>query len=250
MGRFERGSELRSNVECKLNALFQREAGWSHPAPGDTLQVIESLLVSLIKPSESVLVPVYGPQGHTIAELCEQSGADAIVLEQKWGSAFEPEKIIRELRRRRPPLIVVAHEESGTGVRQPLEEIGRVCQELDILFVADCSATFGRVDVRSEEWHLDATIGTGYHIPALPASLTPVSYNERVLAKLQARHSGVLPFLQMRDEWSDLCKSDDETKRMLLSNYDANLTSLMNEGLAGIKQTGGIQNGPTAEHFE
>lgn len=227
MRRSKRGTELRIDVESKLSALFNREAGWSHPAPGDALQVVQSLLLSLIKPSESILVPVYGPRGHTIAELCEQSGADAIVLERDWGGAFEPEEITCELRRRRPSLVVIAHGEAVSGIRQPLEEIGRVCQELDILFIADCSATFGRVDVRAEEWYLDAAVGAKYQGSAVPASLTPVSYNERVLAKMKARHSVELPFLHMLKGWSDIWKSNDSSKRVLLSDYDATLASLM-----------------------
>jgi len=187
--------------ESAASALFQRRVGWSHPIACTVEEGMETLLRGLLRPSETVLALVNGPLGRRIAEVCERLGADVILMEQCWGDSMDSGEIEREIRRRKPALLTAAHGEWVTGQCQLLAQIGKVCEELDIRFVADCTATLGRMTVRSDEWYLDAAFGLIGTDAADTKGTAIVSYNDRILAKLLHRQWGSCPFLQLCDEW-------------------------------------------------
>ncbi|MCR2805504.1 aminotransferase class V-fold PLP-dependent enzyme [Paenibacillus soyae] len=202
---------IRCDIERMLNRLFQRDAGWSLPAVGRREEIMNALLGSLIRPSETVLVPVYGPRGRSIADLCERLGADPVVLEMAEADGFDLAGLENELRRRRPVLVAISHGEPLSGMSRSMEKIGSLCQELDILFVADCTATFGSTLVQAEKWHLDAAIGA-----PISRMVIPVSYNERALARMRHRSNVELPFLRMIDDWNSLLRENEEAGRLVL----------------------------------
>lgn len=215
---------LPSEIERMLNRLFQREAGWSHPAAGSHEEVMDAILASLIRPSETVLVPVYGPRGQSIADLCERIGADPVMLMKEGDETFDMDSLEIELRRRRPAAVVVSHGEPRSSGCREMEEIGCLCQELDILFVADCGATFGTIPVMAEKWHLDAAVGA----PILPAC-TPVTYSERALAKLLNRRNVEPPLLFYRDDWSKAGSDRDTAERQRLQELRARLEFMISK---------------------
>lgn len=190
--------------ERVASVLFQRRVGWSHPIAGTVGEGMAALLKGLLRPSETVLVLVNGPHGRHIADVCERLGADVMLMEQSWGDSIDSDEIEKELRRGKPALLAVAHGEWMTGRCQPLARIGKVCEELDIRFVADCSATLGRMPIRSEEWHLDAAVGLLGADAAGCEGTAIVSYNDRILAKLLHRRWEGCSFLQLCNDWRSL----------------------------------------------
>lgn len=182
-------------------ALFQRRIGWSHPIAGTVEEGMEALLKGLLQSSETVLVLVNGPLGRRIADSCERLGAAVILMERSWGDSIDIDEMERELRSVKPTLLAVAHGEWRTGRSQALARIGKVCEELDIRFIADCSATLGRMPIRSEEWRLDAAIGLLGADAAGREGTAIVSYNDRILAKMLHRSREGCSFLQLCNDW-------------------------------------------------
>ncbi|MHA6484298.1 aminotransferase class V-fold PLP-dependent enzyme [Paenibacillus sp. strain BS8-2] len=149
------------------------------PAGGDAVQW---LLKRMLRHSESVLVPIFGPDGERHADLCEKIGADVMTLEQKFGEVFDQETIIAELRQRKPSVLLIAHGDSRIGQLQPLYKLGRVCLELDILFLVDVSATSGIVPIHADEWYVDAILtGTASE---QSGKEQPLAINEQVAARI------------------------------------------------------------------
>ncbi len=56
---------------------------------------IEAAMVSLIRPGDRVLVPVFGRFGHLLAEIAERALAEVHTIEVPWGEVF-PVSTIRE----------------------------------------------------------------------------------------------------------------------------------------------------------
>lgn len=108
-------------------------------------------------------------------------------MEQEWGTVFEPEAVIRRMRETRPHLVAMVHGETSTGRVQPLSEVGRACRELDALFVVDAVATIGGMEVQTDAWMIDAVIGGTQKCLSVPSGMAPVTYNDRVEAKLHRR---------------------------------------------------------------
>ncbi len=108
-----------------------------------------------------MLVPVFGRFGHLLIEIGQRYGAEVHTMECEWGTVFKQDDIIAEMHQVKPKIVAMVHGETSTGRLQPLEKIGEACRALDALFIVDAVATIGGVEVKVDEWKIDAAIG-GY----------------------------------------------------------------------------------------
>lgn len=163
-----------------LRQLFQTENHWAYPVDGTSRSGIEAVLSSIIEPGDKVLVPVFGRFGHLLAEIAYRCGADVTKIECEWGTAFDQEEIIAEIKVVNPKIVALVHGETSTGIMQPLDKIGKFCRENDVLFVVDAVATLGGTDFRTDEWYVDAVITGTQKCLGVPTGMAPITYNDRI----------------------------------------------------------------------
>jgi (S)-ureidoglycine-glyoxylate aminotransferase len=170
-----------------IRELFQTKNHWAFPIDGTSRAGIEAVLGSIIEPGDRVLIPIYGRFGHLLTEIAERYGAEIYNIETEWGTVFYPQDIIREIDRVQPKIVAMVHGETSTGCMQPLKEIGEICRERDVLFVVDAVASIGGVDVKVDEWKIDAAIGGTQKCLSVPSGIAPITFNSRVEALLLQR---------------------------------------------------------------
>ena len=103
------------------------------------------------------------------------------------GTVFDPDDIIKEIKRVKPKIVAMVHGETSTGRLQPLKQIGEACRALDALFIVDAVATIGGVEVKVDEWKIDAAIGGTQKCLSVPSGMSPITYNDRVAAVIESR---------------------------------------------------------------
>lgn len=188
LGQFDpEFTSLMNDTMSMLREVFRTKNEWCFPIDGTSRSGLEAVLVSLIRPGEKVLVPIFGRFGHLLAEIAERCGAEVSTIETEWGTVFDPETVIHAIHRHQPHLVAIVHGETSTGQMQPLEDIGKACRELDILLVVDAVATIGGTPVETERWMLDAVIGGTQKCLSVPSGMAPVTYNSRVERKVLRR---------------------------------------------------------------
>ncbi|MDF2855034.1 MAG: aminotransferase [Neobacillus sp.] len=170
-----------------IRELFQTENHWAFPIDGTSRAGLEAVLGSMIEPGDKILIPIYGRFGHLLTEIAERYGAQIYNIETEWGTVFSPEEVIKEMDRVQPKIVALVHGETSTGCMQPLKEVGEACRERDIFFVVDAVATIGGVDVKVDEWKIDAAIGGTQKCLSVPSGLAPITFNSRVEALLLER---------------------------------------------------------------
>ncbi|MFB5758780.1 pyridoxal-phosphate-dependent aminotransferase family protein [Paenibacillus medicaginis] len=178
---------LMNETMSMLREVFRTGNEWCFPVDGTSRSGLEAVLVSLIRPGDRVLVPIFGRFGHLLAEIAERCGAEVSVMETEWGTVFDPEIVIQAIHRHKPQLVAIVHGETSTGQMQPLNEIGKACRELDILLVVDAVATIGGTPVETDQWMLDAVIGGTQKCLSVPSGMAPITYNSRVEQQLLSR---------------------------------------------------------------
>ncbi|WP_371361755.1 (S)-ureidoglycine--glyoxylate transaminase [Sporomusa rhizae] len=188
LGQFDpEFTDIMNETMDMLRQVFRNSNQWTFPVDGTSRAGIEAVLCSIIEPEDKVLVPIYGRFGHLMVEIAERYEADVVTLETEWGNVFDPETVIREIKKVRPKIVAIVHGETSTGCMQPLKEIGEVCRELDILFVVDAVATVGGTEVKVDEWKIDAAIGGTQKCLSVPSGMAPITFNDRVEALLRER---------------------------------------------------------------
>ena len=150
---------------------------------------IEAALVSLLAPGDRVLVPRFGRFGHLLVEIAERSGAEVHTIDVPWGQVFDPAAIEAAIREVRPKVLAVVHGDTSTTVAQPLDELGAICREHDVLFYSDTTATLGGNEFLTDAWGLDAVTAGLQKCLGGPSGSSPITLSERAVAVIESRKS-------------------------------------------------------------
>jgi (S)-ureidoglycine-glyoxylate aminotransferase len=148
---------------------------------------IEAALVSLIRPGDRVLVPVFGRFGHLLAEIAERALAEVHIIEVPWGQVF-PVSVIREaVERVQPHLLALVQGDTSTTMNQPLDEIGEICRAHGVLFYTDATASLGGNDFEMDGWGVDAATAGLQKCLGGPSGSAPLTLSERAVAVVRSR---------------------------------------------------------------
>lgn len=251
LGQFDpEFTHLMNETMEMLRELFATQNSWAYPVDGTSRSGIEAAMVSLIRPGERVLIPIFGRFGHLLHEIAERCGAEVSILEKPWGSVFEPDEVIAAMAAFKPHVVAIVHGETSTGRVQPLSRIGRACREMDALLIVDAVATIGGIPVNTDDWMLDAVVGGTQKCLSVPSGMAPITYNSRVEAKLMSRkrvergirtsdiQPGELSFV--RSNYLDLSMLQDYWSPLRL-NHHTEMTSMLyalREGLRLVLEEG------------
>jgi len=123
---------------------------------------------------EHILVPTCGAFSERHANVAERLGKDVDRLEYDWGEAIDPEDVREALETSDEGYDVVASvmNESSTGVRNPIEEIGDVVAEYpDTYFVVDAVSALGGDHVDIDAHGIDVIFASTQKAFAMPPGL-------------------------------------------------------------------------------
>jgi aspartate aminotransferase-like enzyme len=158
-------------------------------ATGSSTLIMESAVVSTAAAGVlSLTCGAFSERWHSIAR---GAGKAADRLSVPWGEAIDPELVRGALRRKRYDAVTVVHNETSTGVINPLAEIARaVREESDALILVDAVSSLAGAPVETDAWGLDVVLAGTQKALALPPGLAVFTLSERAAqraAKVERR---------------------------------------------------------------
>lgn len=173
--------ELLRQVMCTRNPL-------TFPVSGTGMAGMECIASNLVEPGDAVLVCVNGVFGGRMKDVMERCGATVHVVEVPWGETI-PHARIAEALDRNPGIKVVGivHAETSTGAHQPLEGLASIVHDRGALLVVDAVTSLGGHELRVDDWGIDALYSGTQKCLSCPPGLSPVTFGDRALARLDAR---------------------------------------------------------------
>ncbi len=150
---------------------------------------IEAAFVSLIKPGDVVLIPVFGRFGHLLREIAERCQADVRVIEREWGTVFTVAEIEAAIIEHKPVLLGIVHGDTSTTLAQPLDEIGPICEKHGVLFYSDVTASLAGNTFETDAWGLDAVTAGLQKCLAGPSGSSPITLSARAVEVINSRKS-------------------------------------------------------------
>ncbi|WP_431803534.1 pyridoxal-phosphate-dependent aminotransferase family protein [Microbacterium sp. bgisy203] len=148
---------------------------------------IEAAIVSLVRPGDRVLVPIFGRFGHLLAEIAERAMAEVHTIETDWGQVFPASVIEEAIVRVRPTLLALVQGDTSTTMLQPLEDIGEICARHGVLFYSDATASLGGNAFEADGWGLDAATAGLQKCLGGPSGSAPITLSERAVEVISAR---------------------------------------------------------------
>ncbi|WP_308066643.1 alanine--glyoxylate aminotransferase family protein [Microbacterium sp. F2E] len=148
---------------------------------------IEAAIVSLVRPGDRVLVPVFGRFGHLLAEIAERAQAEVHTIETEWGQVFPASVIEEAIVRVKPTLLALVQGDTSTTMNQPLEDIGAICARHGVLFYSDATASLGGNAFDADAWGLDAATAGLQKCLGGPSGSSPITLSERAVEVIRSR---------------------------------------------------------------
>jgi aspartate aminotransferase-like enzyme len=141
---------------------------------------LEAAVVNTLSPGDAVAAVSIGFFGDRLAEIARIYGADVTTLEFPAGQGADPERIRQHLRQRpETKAVLLTHNESSTGVTNPLREIASVVRQSEALLIVDAVSSIVGIDVRTDEWGLDVVVTASQKAWAAPPGLAMLSMSPR-----------------------------------------------------------------------
>jgi len=198
--------ELMDEIKVLLQYVFQTGNELTLPVSAPGSAGMEAVFTNLLEPGDTVVVCQNGVFGARMKENVERCGGTAVMVQDDWGKPVDPEKLESALRAN-PDAMAVAfvHAETSTGVRSDAKTLCALAHQFDCLAIVDAVTSLVGIELRVDDWGIDAVYsGTQKCLSCVPG-LSPVSFSERAVAHIGKRRQRVQSwFLDMNlimDYW-------------------------------------------------
>lgn len=167
---------------------------------------MESALVNVLSPGDTVACVVSGKFGERWAEMADAYGAKTERFTVEWGESVSVEKFeawLATLKKSgRPPQVLLSQAcETSTGALHPIREMAMALRRVlpETLFLVDAITALGALPLSMDDWDLDGVVGGSQKAFMLPTGLSFVSFSERAWAKIPSAKAPRFYF-DIRDE--------------------------------------------------
>ncbi|REL27623.1 alanine--glyoxylate aminotransferase family protein [Thalassotalea euphylliae] len=172
---------------ARYRQIFKTNNEWTFLIDGTSRAGIEAALLSMLRPGDKVLVPIMGRFGHLLAEIATRAQAEVHTIEVAWGEVFQPEQIEAAIKRVQPRVLAMVQGDTSTTMNQPLQDIGAICQQHDVLFYCDATASIVGNDLPADEWQVDAlTVGLQKCLGG-PSGSAPITLSDQCVDWIRQR---------------------------------------------------------------
>ena len=228
--------DIMDHVKSMLRELFGTTNALTLPISGTGSAGMETSFVNFVEPSDRVLVLVNGVFGKRMQDVATRLGADVTSLEFDWGTPVLPDRVASTLEKGTFDLVAVVHAETSTGVLNPVDEIAKLVNATDALFLVDTVTSLGGVPVTVDAWHADAVYSGTQKCLSCPPGLAPATFSDRARARLERRTRPVpnwyLDLSLLISYWEGAKRSYHHTAPInMIYALDQALQNLMDEGI-------------------
>lgn len=184
--------KLMDEIKDLLRYAFQTENNLTMPVSAPGSAGMETCFVNLVEPGDEVIVCQNGVFGGRMKENVERCGGTAVMVEDEWGRAVDPDKVEVALKAN-PDAKVLAfvHAETSTGAISDAKTLSALAHEHGCLVITDTVTSLAGSPLMVDEWGLDAVYsGTQKCLSCVPG-LAPVTFSQRAVDVVTSRKSKV-----------------------------------------------------------
>lgn len=193
----------------------------------------EVAVVNLLSPGDAVLVAVNGDFSERFARVAARLGVDVRRFDVPWGDAVRPGQLRLALEAD-PDVraVFLVHNETSTGVTNPLRELAAVVREHGALVVVDAVSAAGALPLEVDAWGIDFVFSGSQKAWMCPPGLLIVAVGPRAW---DAHQRSMYPrfFWDMSEakKWADQGMTPTTPPLSMLYAFRAALDMIADEGI-------------------
>lgn len=184
--------ELMDEIKSLLKYTFKTENEATFVLSGPGSLGMEACLVNLVEPGDKVLVAIGGYFANRMAQIVEKIGGQVIAVKETWGRGIDPQKF-EDTFKQNPDAKVAAfvHAETSTGALQNAKVLSEIAHKYGALVIADTVTSLGAVEVRVDDWNLDASYSCSQKGLSCVAGMSPITFSARAVEHIKKRKTPV-----------------------------------------------------------
>ena len=177
-------ADLFARLQDKLKQMFLTEHRVYISGSSGT-GLWEGASRNAIRDDKKALHLVGGAFSERWAEISKANGKQVDVIEVEWGQNHTAEMVAEALDKAEYDAVCAVHNETSTGVTNPIQAIGEVMREKapDTLYMVDSVSGFLGAEIHTDAWHIDLLLTSGQKAFALPPGIAFAAVSDRVLER-------------------------------------------------------------------
>ena len=229
---------MMDEVKSLLQYAFQTKNQYTMAISAPGSAGMEACFVNLLTPDDTVVVCRNGVFGARMIENVERIGATAVVVDGVWGRAVDPQALEETLKSTpQAKFVAFVHAETSTGALSDAKTLCEIARKYDCLTIVDAVTSLGGVELKVDEWGIDAIYSGSQKCLSCVPGLSPVSFSNKAADLIKSRKTAVQSwFLDqslVMEYWAGQGKRSYHHTAPVNSLYalHESLVMLQNEGL-------------------
>src|ERR671937_2050243 len=143
---------------------------------------MEAAVANTLSAGDKAIVFSCGAFGERFAAICKAYGVDARRVDVPYGRAVEPDLVRDELAKEKgkdgAKAVLVTHNETSTGVLNPLKEIAATVRDSGRLLLVDSVSGAGAAELEIDEWGIDVCVTASQKAWGAPPGVAMITMSE------------------------------------------------------------------------
>ncbi len=184
--------QLMDETKALLQYAMRTENELTLPISAPGSAGMEACFVNLIEAGDTVIVCQNGVFGGRMKENVTRIGANAVMVEDDWGTAVSIDKVSAAIKANpNAKALAFVHAETSTGVRSDAASLCKLASDNGMLSIVDTVTGLGGIEVDVDGWGADAVYsGTQKCLSCVPG-ISPVTFSSRAQTVIQQRSTPV-----------------------------------------------------------
>jgi alanine-glyoxylate transaminase/serine-glyoxylate transaminase/serine-pyruvate transaminase len=163
---------------------------------------LEALLDNAVAPHAPILAVEGGAFGERWGRIAERRGYAVDWIHVPWGQGVDGEAVADRLRSRAYAAVLLTHNETSTGVLNPLPAIASTIRALVPLILVDSISGMPSVPLAMDAWEVDAVVAGSQKGFMLPPGLAVIAVRQDAFSRFAGRPSVYYDFQpHFRGDW-------------------------------------------------